>query len=392
MIMSSVIYLAGFFDVGFAVQWYISRLDVHRAIVTKKELVKIVSVRILAMYWPKGIVTIVIRSIAALTLVSIFASAYFLSRISTDLASDQGKVRIRNALIFEVGDVEDANWKPEDVPDTFLLERSPVPKSFLTVVKERGSGNASSEFAQTIQIAKHLVRSSKLSGSAIQSDIAHTYTEIVENGEGYCSDYTLVLNGLAIAAGIPIREWGMSFDQFSGDGHAFSEVFDRGLDKWVFIDTFYSFFVTGREGTPLSVLELRGYYQSGHEDLLNVNIIEPAAFRFPSERYAIEYYRRGIDNVFLIWGNNVFEYEAHWAVQIAAELSRSAEQGVAILFGLQPRIVILRSESNLADIARLYATRLNIVATGILLIIVSVGSCILLLAWFRSRKRRRMEL
>ena len=36
----------------------------------------------------------------------------------------------------------------------------------------------------------------------------------------------------------------MSFDGYGGDGHAFSEIFDTQRQHWIFVDSFYSFYVT----------------------------------------------------------------------------------------------------------------------------------------------------
>lgn len=56
----------------------------------------------------------------------------------------------------------------------------------------------------------------------------------------------------------------MSFAGYSGEGHAFNEIYDHRLAKWVVIHSFFSFHLTVRaSGEPLSSLELRERLAAG---------------------------------------------------------------------------------------------------------------------------------
>ena len=324
----------------------------------------------------------VILAVSAILLIAVSGAPF------SNVRSDQDLVKLRNALHYETTDPAVVfQWGPESMPADFLREEQPAPPLFHQVLSQLPGDLGASEFERAVQMAIHLVKAPNRSGQAIQSSIARTYEEIVEEGEGYCADYTLVLNGLALSDDIPIREWGMSFDGFGGDGHAFSEIYDRALEKWIFLDSFYSFYVRGPSGEPLSVMEFRRYLLNGDIDSLDVVPIKADRFMFPSFEYALNYYRRGANFFFMVWGNNVFTYEDHPAVRILSRISRSAEQAAGILFGVQPRIMILRTPENQDAIDELSKLRIYL-RIAIVCAVVAVASALVLLAtWICVRRR-----
>ena len=94
-------------------------------------------------------------------------------------------------------------------------------------------------------------------GSAIRSDLRSTYTLIVNEGRGYCADYSKLFNAFAHSLNIPVREWAFGRDGF-GSGHTFNEIYSYADDKWVFVDSYHGMMVEDARTTiPLSVLELR---------------------------------------------------------------------------------------------------------------------------------------
>jgi hypothetical protein len=199
---------------------------------------------------------------------------------------------------------------------------------------------------------------------------------ITTDGAGYCADYTQVYGAIGRAAGLSVREWGMSFDGYGGDGHAFNEVWDRSRGKWLFIDSFFSFYVTDPDGEPLSATELRGHLLDGTTSELQVVPINPARFGFKSPARALEYYRRGAPRFFLVWGNNALSYDAAPAVKAFSGVSRSAEQVAGIALGLHPRLVISRDFADPAAVAEL--VRLRVVMIVFLLGVVVAGVALLL--------------
>ena len=318
-------------------------------------------------------------SLLAVSAFSFLASAIYLA---TEIENGQDAVKLRNSLIYEVRSGDPYDWSPEETPNDFLQGggKGLVPAQLLEALDGLFSPSESdqNEFHKAIAIGRHLVEKKRRPAIPIQSNTLKAYLEITAHGKGYCADYTQVFNGLATLADIPVREWGMSFDGYGGDGHAFNEVYDRTLDKWIFIDTFYSAFVTDQTRTPLSVAEFRDMLRKGQYDALNVEFINPTKFSFASTRQWLEYYRKGMDSLYLIWGNNVLAYDTHTLLAWLGSVSRVAEQAAAIILGHYPKIIIRDDWKNDAGLRELMLLR-AILILSIISALVAI-SCLLYLA------------
>ena len=131
------------------------------------------------------------------------------------------------------------------------------------------------------------------------------------------------------------------------NGHAFNEVWEPSLGKWVFIDSHVSFYAVDPESrVPLSVLELRSrLLGEGGEDGLEVVPIVPDRFGFVSAERAMDWYRRGVPRMFLLQGNNVFSYDANPVIRFAESLPRSVEMVLAIVLGEHPRFQFVPADT-----------------------------------------------
>lgn len=287
--------------------------------------------------------------------IAVLAGLYLLSTVedSRDL------VRLRNAVIFDVKNIQELDWTPQEVPTRFLWDTGAPSKEIKQAARRFAEKQLDGDSARhlAIRIAGSLADHASRSGRPIQSNTTNAYRQITENGLGYCSDFTQVMNGLLLAANVPIREWGMSFDRFGGDGHAFSEIYDKELAKWIFIDSFYSFFVTDNLGTPLSVAEFRAALRKNALKDVRLVVINQNGFRMPSSEYALKYYADGSDELFMYWGNNVASYDSNVILKNVGRYSRSLEQIAAIILGLLPRIAIIPTAENKNDIAYLNQLR-----------------------------------
>jgi hypothetical protein len=264
-------------------------------------------------------------------------------------------VRVRNSFLAVKGTPADFDWRPPAAPAGFLQQSGAAPAEFSAAAARVPPGSA---FERAIGLAAAL-DSGPEHGGPIQSRTVATYRAITTRGGGYCADYTQVLNGLAWAAGLPVREWGVSFDGFGGFGHAFNEIYDPALGKWVMIDPFYGFYLRDMEsGTPLSAIEFRDRLR-GSRPLGSMMVIRfaPRAYDFTSDEKMLDFYRRGVDQFYLWWGNNVFDYDDSPLVKLAAPVSRAAEQLAAMVSGVQPGIRILPTEGNAGMVAALMKTR-----------------------------------
>ena len=289
----------------------------------------------------------------ALTAAALVAAAAYLASYAVPSTE---AVRIRNSMLAVPGVAADFDWRPPEVPPGFLQQSGAAPELFRqTAAAVASEGSA---FERAVSLVRDL-DSGPEHGGPIQSSTLETFKTIRAKGQGYCADYTQVLNGLAWAAGIPVREWGLSFDGFGGWGHAFNEVYDRELGKWVMIDPFYAFWVRDTStGTPLSAIEFRDRLRLANPlESMQVMRLSPTAYDWTSDEKMLTFYRRGVDQFYLWWGNNVFDYDNQPLVRAVGPLSRSLEQLAAILVGVHPGIRILPTAGNGRMIEDLRHTR-----------------------------------
>lgn len=257
-------------------------------------------------------------------------------------------VRIRNAMVAQLGTPAETEWSPDAVPPDYRWETRPAPSYFSGIVAPLLPREAQREPARmtAVRLARHLREASR-QGPPIQANSRETYEGIRAGKGGYCSDYTQTFNALALAAGLAVREWGFSWQDMA-NGHAFSEVWDPELQKWLFIDSFISFYVVDRRsGLPLSALEFRDALLEDPETAeIEVVQIVPERFGFKSPERALEWYRRGVPRMFLVLGNSVYSYDANPLIQAAEALPRSVEMMLAILLGEHPRLLFVPRESD----------------------------------------------
>jgi hypothetical protein len=281
---------------------------------------------------------------------------------------DEG-VRIRSSLSLDMGAEGDFDWKPASQPASFLGNQSAATAYFSQVwssVSPPQSPLPEDNLARGISIAQHLMSGVKRSESPIRSDLETTHRAIVI-GRGYCADFAKVFNAVALAGAVPVRQWGFSFNAF-GSGHTFNEIFDLRLNKWVLIDSFHSlYFADTRSGEPLSTIELHDRLLESPQADGGVRVvhINPDRFPFKSDSAALNYYRRGMPQLYLVWGNNVFDYERTTEFRVLGRLSRSAEELASILRGHYARMRVYPNGVSDRDVDALAAHRNTLIAVTI---------------------------
>ena len=308
--------------------------------------------------------------------------------ISKDQPFTSEATRLRNALLANIGSPDDATWHPNSPIEDFLEETVEPPAE---IDKAYYLLNVSgSNFEKSLKIAAHL-RQGKKKGGFIMKDTVSAYRLITHEGKGYCADYTQVFNALAHAGNIPVREWGLSFDGFGGRGHAFNEIYDFMLSKWIFIDVFNSFYVKKiDDNVPLSVLEFRNYLLKQEIGEIDIIPIVPENFGFKkkgtiNKEAAFDYYSRGKDEFYLWKGNNVFSYDSNVLIKLLTPISRSLEQLMAIALGIHPEIMILKTEHNQDRIDFLMLLRHKLIFAAISEIILFLALLIILILHYRMR-------
>jgi hypothetical protein len=193
-----------------------------------------------------------------------------------------------------------------------------------------------------LAVSTDLMRSPRRVDTPIRDNSFRTYLAITREGRGYCADFVKAFTAIALARGLAVRQWGFAFDGF-GSGHTFNEIYDPQLQKWVLVDSFHSlYFVDPGTREPLSTLEV-------HDRLLGigaqhgaVEIVKIIEKRFPfrSDALAMDYYRRGMPQLWLVWGGSPFDYEASIAGRLEQGVHRALGQLVGIATGKYPKIRI----------------------------------------------------
>lgn len=294
-------------------------------------------------------------------------------------------VRLRNALLLDEGPA-DLNWTPTNLPPDFRYESSRPNALYERAAARHDLVVPDDDWATAIRIGRHLLAAGRRgAGRPIQSGMDETYRRIVQLGEGYCADYTDAFTGLAHAAGLFARSVAFSFDGFGGDGHVFNEVWDRQARRWRMIDVFNNFYVIDGDGQAVSGASLRQGLLDGRAGMELVPI-EPRArpgFKYPEKAW--EYYRRGLSQWYVWWGNNVFEYDRSPVIRLLSAAPRAVEQLGGIAAGVQPAIRILETESNERERAQIGSLRIRLLAAawlGVATVIATVG-------WLFARRTAR---
>ncbi len=260
-------------------------------------------------------------------------------------------VRLRNALLARRGIAVDFDWKPANAPSAFRQEKRPAPPAFAETVARLDLESCPSDWDRALRVAEHLTNYAQDLGP-IQADLKKTYARI-RDGYGYCADFVKVFLGLAHAAGLTSRQWSFSFDGFGGHGHTIVEIFDRARDKWLFLDVYNNFHACDAATLePLGALEFRDALLRGTPEF---KLVPNGSGRagYPIEHKLLAYYRRGLQQWYLICGNAVFSFEANPLVRWTSRFSGSLGQAVAAFLGEHPVIQLLGTRENEAAVQEL---------------------------------------
>lgn len=275
-------------------------------------------------------------------------------------------VRLRNALLY-VGAAEPDSpafaWLPENTPAGFLQEHGPVDPLFADVAQRLELEALPDDWARALAISEHLLSSQPvLSGGAIQGDLHATYRGIVEEGEGYCGDFVRAFTALATAAGIPVRNWAFSFDGFGGHGHVWPEIWNRQQHVWQLLDVFNNYYFARADGQPLSARAFRAAMLSDARSLRLLPLAPKARPGYAIESKAREYFRLGLPQWYLWWGNNVFSYDREPVVRWFAGRSRALEQLAGTASGAHPGVMVVADPANAAELRALERLRWQLLA------------------------------
>jgi len=298
------------------------------------------------------------------------------------LASGTEAARARNSLVLDASADANRDWTPANMPADFLIDHRAPDPVFVEVAQRLKLAELPTDWERAVAISRHLLGSSpRLLGGAIEADLQTTYERITRQGDGYCADFVKVFTAIAGAAGIPVRSWAFSFDGFGGHGHIFPEIWNRQTGEWQLLDVYdNSYFVVS--GKPLSALEFRAEMLSGRNDIRMLPLHPGARPGYIYEDKAWDYYRRGLPEWYLWWGNNPFSYDHAWSVRMLSPVSRVLAQTGAIVQGVQPHVRVLATAENRGRIDALSAVRMHLIAA-----LLSACFGVIVIAWTLVRHR-----
>ncbi|MEI6804072.1 MAG: transglutaminase domain-containing protein [Burkholderiales bacterium] len=306
------------------------------------------------------------------------------------LVSSSEQVRLRNALLLEPVQPQGFDWQPDTVPPDFALETLAPDPAFVEAARQLGVFGMESDWERALAISGHLLRNPHLVGTPIQSRLWGTYRGILDEGRGYCGDFTRVFMALALASGLSVRAWSFSLDGFGGHGHIFPEVWNRQRKQWQLLDVFNNFYAVSGAGVPLSALEFRNALAQSSASLRLLPLAPTARAGYAVQERALDYYRSGLSEWYMSWGNNVFSYDRAFLVAALSPLSRALEQLGAIAQGVYPRIHILADASSQAQVKALMRLRRHLVWVGmadVLALLLVMGGAVAWLGGLRAQGR-----
>lgn len=306
------------------------------------------------------------------------------------LTSSTELVRMRNALLLTDNSPLNAVWTPADVPPDYLQERGPIDPYFLDVAQRLGLAAMPSDWDRVLAISHHLLGSSPvLLGGAVKSDLRGTYQSIVTQGKGYCGDFVDVFMAIALAAGMPVRAWAFSFDGFGGDGHVWPEIWNRQLGRWQMVGIFNNYYFFEIPGVPLSSLEFRQALLTKSPLLKLAPLYAGARLGWSIEDKAWAYFRRGLPEWYMWWGNNVFAYDRALLVRTFSGYSRSLEQLGGIVQGISPPVRLMVTELNRDKADALWHLHIQLIVVAWVGPMAALAS---LFCWVVGARARRRQL
>jgi hypothetical protein len=304
-------------------------------------------------------------------------------------AGGEDLARLRNALVFDHAPRSAFEWAPSALPAGWLTETAAPHPEFVRSVQALRLDDAADDWQRAVMLAGHLLASGPVRDTgAVQAGLVETLHAIVERGEGYCADFVRAYRGLAVAAGLPVRSWAFAFQGFGGEGHIWVEVWSRQLGRWQLLDLYNnSAFYLDDSSTALSALELRDALLAKRTGLRRERLVPGVRWGYEDENKAWAYYRRGLEQWYLVWGMNPFAKDTLMPALNRGTPARAVGALLTIAAGLQPNAVALETAGNGDAIRTMLGLRMH--ALGALALSASAIAGLLALGLCRVLSPRR---
>ena len=150
------------------------------------------------------------------------------------------------------------------------------------------------------------------------------------------------------------------------------------------IDFFNNYYFVRADGAPLSALAFRTALTDGAPDLRLLAVEPRSQPGFIIPRKAWDYYRRGLPEWYMWWGNNVFSYDRDPLVETMGSVSRSLEELGGIADGVHPAINVLQTADNRAAFESMERLRTRLIAALVAAIAAIAGMAVTAVGWRRA--------
>ncbi len=140
---------------------------------------------------------------------------------------------------------------------------SDIPELFFEVNAQIGIEPEMSNLEKAIQIGKFIIENTK-GGPALSLSAEATLTGMLNGNGGVCSDFALVFNVFCLLNNIPSREYNSVDKIYNPEyGHAFNEIYDNELEKWIAIDINKGIYFFDNDQNMESVTSLFAHLRKG---------------------------------------------------------------------------------------------------------------------------------
>ena len=266
--------------------------------------------------------------------------------------------RIRASLIYRAIDSELVDKRTTGIGKAY---RSPPPvfrKYAYKLLAKLGASNSTWEKGLALARIKRgpIDNGARKASSSAEQKLYG----ILYEGKGGCSDYTEAYMGLCLAAGVPVREWGITPGELKGyGGHSTIEVFDNKRGAWGVIDPFVSAW-PALKADPSQSIGLFEYLSMPKNSIVWHRIIH----EYYRPDLIKRFYEKKSLSVFIISGQDIF---APVSVIIPVPICQFFD----IIRGKSFEFLIPKIDNNKDFVSGLWLLRLSII--GIVLVNIMFG-------------------
>lgn len=310
-----------------------------------------------------------------------------LASLAPYLVQSSERVRLRNAWLLVDEPGVDFRFTPANMPPDFLTEQRAPEPVFVAAVQALKLNDLPTDWDRAVRISEHLLARLNYNSGGNQTDLKSSYRDIIQHGRGYCADLVRAFTALSNAAGMSTRLWAFSFDGFGGHGHVWVELWNRQRQRLELLDVFDNvYFTQAGSDEPMSALAFRAAMLARPDSLRMRKIAHQAPLAYVHPEKAWDYYRRGLPEWYMWWGNNPHTYDQGMLVRALMPVSYTLSQLGGIVQGLFPGLRVLATPDNQAQLQALRALKRQLQGVLVVVAVAGTGLLVSLVGWQRASR------